>query len=38
MINVDCIFCSECGNRIGWARELEGITTELFCDECKKGK
>jgi len=27
------IFCCRCGNRIGWAREGETITNELFCDD-----
>jgi len=33
---LECVFCSECGERIGWAESLEAITVLLYCDDCKK--
>ena len=33
---LDPIFCSDCGNRVGWADDSGQCLGYLFCEDCAK--
>ena len=33
---LECIFCENCGERIGWTLDASEIHVKLFCDDCHK--